>query len=38
MFGGNDGHNTVVPLVIAQYSAYTTARGGLDAAARSTAR
>src|SRR5437868_15065217 len=27
MFGGNDGHNTVVPLSSAQYSAYTSARG-----------
>jgi uncharacterized protein (DUF1501 family) len=29
MFGGNDGHNTVVPLGNAQYTAYTAARGGL---------
>src|SRR5258708_23394981 len=29
LFGGNDGHNTVVPLANAQYSAYTTARGAL---------
>ena len=29
MFGGNDGHNTVVPLSNAQYTAYTAARGGL---------
>ena len=29
MLGGNDGHNTVVPLSAAQYGAYTAARGGL---------
>ncbi len=29
MFGGNDGHNTVVPLTPAQYSAYQAARGAL---------
>ena len=29
LFGGNDGHNTVVPLAGAQYAAYTAARGGL---------
>jgi len=29
MFGGNDGHNLIVPLNPAQYSAYTTARSGL---------
>src|SRR5215471_9919488 len=29
MFGGNDGHNTVVPLANAQYTAYTAARGAL---------
>src|SRR5437879_3946132 len=29
MFGGNDGHNAVVPLAPAQYSAYQAARGGL---------
>ncbi|MGD9762704.1 MAG: DUF1501 domain-containing protein [Candidatus Binatia bacterium] len=29
MFGGNDGHNMVVPLQSAQYSAYAAARGGL---------
>ena len=29
MFGGNDGHNTVVPLSGAAYSAYKTLRGGL---------
>jgi uncharacterized protein (DUF1501 family) len=29
MGGGNDGHNTVVPLSASQYSAYTAARGGL---------
>jgi uncharacterized protein (DUF1501 family) len=29
MLGGNDGHNMVVPLANAQYSAYTAARGGL---------
>ena len=28
MFGGNDGHNTVVPLQGAQYNAYVAARGG----------
>ena len=29
MFGGNDGHNLVVPLNNTQYSAYQAARGGL---------
>lgn len=29
MFGGNDGHNTVVPLDAPQYNAYQAARGGL---------
>jgi uncharacterized protein (DUF1501 family) len=29
LFGGNDGHNTVVPLANAQYNAYTAARGPL---------
>src|SRR5262249_32222845 len=29
LFGGNDGHNLVVPLANAQYSAYTSARGGI---------
>ncbi len=29
MFGGNDGHNMVVPLASQQYSAYKTARGAL---------
>ncbi|MEW6130445.1 MAG: DUF1501 domain-containing protein [Acidobacteriota bacterium] len=29
MFGGNDGHNLIVPLASPQYSAYTTARGSL---------
>jgi uncharacterized protein (DUF1501 family) len=29
MFGGNDGHNTVVPLQNAQYNAYAAARGAL---------
>jgi uncharacterized protein (DUF1501 family) len=29
MFGGNDGHNLVVPLDSAQYNAYVAARGGL---------
>lgn len=29
LFGGNDGHNTVVPLQSAQYNAYVAARGGL---------
>ena len=29
MFGGNDGHNTVVPLSGAAYNAYKTLRGGL---------
>lgn len=29
MLGGNDGHNTVVPLSTAAYNAYRTLRGGL---------
>jgi len=29
MFGGNDGHNTIVPLDSTQYGAYIAARGGL---------
>lgn len=29
MFGGNDGHNTVVPMSSAAYSAYKSIRGGL---------
>ena len=29
LFGGNDGHNTVVPLSNSQYSAYQVARGYL---------
>src|SRR5262245_35704016 len=29
MFGGNDGHNLIVPLNSAQYSAYQSARGAL---------
>ncbi|HQR31680.1 MAG TPA: DUF1501 domain-containing protein [Blastocatellia bacterium] len=29
LFGGNDGHNLVVPLNPTQYAAYTGARGGL---------
>src|SRR5438128_12669047 len=29
MFGGNDGHNSVVPLSNSQYTDYTAARGGL---------
>ncbi len=29
MFGGNDGHNMVVPLASQQYSAYRAARGAL---------
>ncbi len=29
MFGGNDGHNTVVPLGSTQYNAYKAARGAL---------
>ncbi|MBS1786611.1 MAG: DUF1501 domain-containing protein [Acidobacteria bacterium] len=29
LFGGNDGHNVIVPLTPAQYGAYTNARGGL---------
>jgi len=29
MFGGNDGHNTIVPLNPAQYNAYASARGGI---------
>src|SRR3989440_12432891 len=30
MLGGNDGHNTVVPLANAQYNAYKNARQGLQ--------
>lgn len=30
MFGGNDGHNTVVPLQGTQYKAYVAARGALS--------
>ncbi|MFN7926693.1 MAG: DUF1501 domain-containing protein [Blastocatellia bacterium] len=29
LFGGNDGHNTVIPLAPSEYAAYTTKRGGL---------
>lgn len=29
LFGGNDGHNTVVPLAANEYNAYRTLRGGL---------
>src|SRR5882672_6607030 len=29
MFGGNDGHNLIVPQTQAQYTAYANARGGL---------
>ena len=29
LFGGNDGHNVVVPLNSAQYGAYQSARGAL---------
>ncbi|MBI3369231.1 MAG: DUF1501 domain-containing protein, partial [Burkholderiales bacterium] len=29
MFGGNDGHNTVVPMSTAAYNAYKSIRGGL---------
>jgi len=29
MYGGNDGHNTVVPMATAAYNAYRAARGGL---------
>jgi len=29
MFGGNDGHNTVVPMQSSQYNAYVAARGAL---------
>jgi uncharacterized protein (DUF1501 family) len=29
LFGGNDGHNTVVPLAQSEYSAYAGKRGGL---------
>jgi uncharacterized protein (DUF1501 family) len=29
LFGGNDGHNTVVPLAPAEYNAYQNIRGGL---------
>jgi uncharacterized protein (DUF1501 family) len=35
LFGGNDGHNTIVPLDQQQYDAYAAARGGL-ALARNT--
>ena len=30
MFGGNDGHNMVVPMDSTQYNAYKVARGGLQ--------
>ena len=33
LFGGNDGHNTVVPLSSAQYNAYLAARPGISLAA-----
>lgn len=29
LFGGNDSHNTVVPITSAEYDAYSAARGGL---------
>src|SRR6185503_5584919 len=29
LFGGNDGHNTVVPMASAEYNAYLSKRGGL---------
>jgi uncharacterized protein (DUF1501 family) len=29
LFGGNDGHNTVIPMAPAEYSAYSSKRGGL---------
>lgn len=29
LFGGNDGHNTVVPLVQSEYNAYQNIRGGI---------
>jgi len=32
LFGGNDGHNTVVPLAGSEYTAYQNARGGLGLA------
>lgn len=32
LFGGNDGHNTVVPLVPSEYTAYQNIRGGLGLA------
>ncbi len=28
LFGGNDSHNTIVPISTAEYNAYSTARGG----------
>ncbi len=29
LFGGNDGHNTVIPMSQSEYAAYTSKRGGL---------
>jgi len=29
LFGGNDGHNTVVPMSASEYNAYISKRGGL---------
>lgn len=29
LFGGNDGHNTVIPMSASEYPAYASARGGL---------
>ncbi len=29
LFGGNDGHNTVIPMSASDYPAYANARGGL---------
>jgi uncharacterized protein (DUF1501 family) len=29
LFGGNDGHNTVIPLATSEYAAYQSKRGGL---------
>src|SRR5262245_14071491 len=28
LFGGNDSHNTIVPVTTAEYNAYSAARGG----------
>src|SRR6185295_20250661 len=29
LFGGNDGHNTVIPMAASEYNAYSSKRGGL---------